>query len=193
MGDLGQLDESEAPKAGHARVYLVPMRTDVGEDAQHDDFRSAEAILQVWKAAGSVHMVETWPVLPNNHDLHVKLAAGRVLVMARTLSQVAGLLQDGAATKHRCSLPAVAPGSMSDEAAAAGWQAVSDAVGTAADGHALVVECATASDAARLLAEATKCSPDAFAPSPGGITLLTVSVEHRTLQQVACFNHCGHL
>ena len=56
-----------------------------------------------------------------------------------------------------------------------------------------MVECATASDAARLLAAATKCRPEAFAPTPGGITLLTVNVEDRTLQQVACFNHCGHL
>ena len=107
--------------------------------------------------------------------------------------QTAGLLRDGRAAKHTCSLPRVTASSVSDEAAAAGWQAILRAIGGAADESAMVVECATASDAARLLAMATGCRPDAFAPSPGGITLLTVSVKHRTLQQIACFNYCGHL
>jgi hypothetical protein len=48
VGDLAQLDESEAPKAGYARVYLVPMRADATADAQPNDAATAEAVLQVW-------------------------------------------------------------------------------------------------------------------------------------------------
>ena len=51
VGDLAQLDESEAPKAGHARVYLVPLRADAASDAQHDGVTAAEDVLQVCEAA----------------------------------------------------------------------------------------------------------------------------------------------
>ena len=108
------------------------------------------------------------------------------------LMQVAGLQQDKRAEQLRFALsPSTAEGA--DEAAAQAWRQLAEAAAGVAAGGSVVAECATADDAARMVAAAVRCSADAFAPSAGGITLLTVCQEDRTLQQVACFNHCGHL
>ena len=80
-----------------------------------------------------------------------------------------------------------------NDAAAKAWEQLAETASGVRDAGSVVAECATADDAARIVAAAVRCSPDALAASAGGITLLTVCQEDRTLQQVACFNHCGHL
>ena len=80
-----------------------------------------------------------------------------------------------------------------DHISAAGWGQLTESAASVADGGSLVLEISTVSQVARVLAAAMECSPKALAPSAGGITVLTVHKEDRTLQQVACFNHCGHL
>ena len=47
VGDLAQLNESEAPKEGHVRVYLVPMRADTAAEKRDIVATSAETVSQV--------------------------------------------------------------------------------------------------------------------------------------------------
>ena len=110
-----------------------------------------------------------------------------------SLPQAAGLLRNRRVERLRFALPSSTPEGADSDAAAEAWRQLAEAAAGVADGDAVVAECATTDDAARIVAAAVRCSPDALAPSAGGITLLTVCQEDQTLQQVACFNHCGHL
>ncbi len=100
---------------------------------------------------------------------------------------------DGRAEQLRFELSPSKGEGADEDAAAKAWEQLADTAAGVADGESVVVECATADDAARIVAAAVGCSPDALAAAAGSITLLTVCQEDRTLQQVACFNHCGHL
>ena len=91
------------------------------------------------------------------------------------------------------ALPTSAADSVSDDSAAKAWRQVTESAAGIADRDCVMVECDTTGDASRLIAAAVACSPHALSPSAGGITLLTVSKQDRTLQQIACLNHCGHL
>ena len=59
VGDLAQLDDSEAPKEGHVRVYLVPTREDAAAEPQRGETMTAEAMLQVRPARFAVHAVQS--------------------------------------------------------------------------------------------------------------------------------------
>ncbi len=133
-------------------------------------------------SSGPVH--ELFPV-PCPYDLAIHATS--------VLTQVAGLLLDGRAEQLSFALPRSTSEGTADDAATKAWTQLAEAAAVIADGGSVVAECATADDAARIVAAAVRCSPDALAASAGGITLLTVCQEDRTLQQVACFNHCGHL
>ena len=57
----------------------------------------------------------------------------------------------------------------------------------------IVVECATCSDADRLLAAMIGCARGSIATTLGGITSMAFGREDGRLREISTLNHCGHL
>ena len=58
VGDLAQLDESEAPKEGYARVYVVPVRDDAAAESLHNGAATAKGMLQVSMLPSQLHATQ---------------------------------------------------------------------------------------------------------------------------------------
>ena len=84
-------------------------------------------------------------------------------------------------------------GDGTDAGAAAACLELVQSVMSAPEGTPLVVECATCSDADRVLAEGIGCVSGSVATTAGGVSCLTFSREDGRLEEVSCLNHCLHL
>ena len=62
-----------------------------------------------------------------------------------------------------------------------------------AESTPILVQCATCSDADRVLAAMIGCANGSIATSPGGITSMAYSREDCRLKEISTLNHCGHL
>lgn len=113
---------------------------------------------------------------------------------ASIVLQAAGIVLQ-AGKLERLALQALVPskGSGPDDGAQTACIQLVQSVMSAPEGAPLVVECATCSDADRILAAAIGCSSGSIATTAGGITCMTFTRQEGRLEEVSCLNHCGHL